>query len=66
MTLGVLQAVDAEDYDRLLFVPRPALRIVESQFPIFAIWHANQPACSIGQRDPPGCGREPRAADPAQ
>lgn len=43
VTLDVLHAVDAEDYDQLLFVPRPALQIVESQFPIFAIWHANQP-----------------------
>ena len=43
VTLDVLKAVDAQDYERLLFVPRPALRLVESQFPIFAIWHANQP-----------------------
>ncbi len=43
VNLEVLRAVDAEDYERLLFVPRPALRVVESPFPIFAIWHANQP-----------------------
>jgi len=42
--LGVLKAVDPDDYERLRFVPRPALRLVESPFPIFAIWHANQPS----------------------
>ncbi len=40
--IRVLQAVAPEDYARLLFVPRPALCLVESPFPIFAIWHANQ------------------------
>lgn len=42
--IASLQAVDPKDYDRLLFVPRPALGLVDSPFPIFAIWHANQPA----------------------
>lgn len=42
--LAVLRAVAPQDYDRLVFVPRPALRFVASAFPIFAIWHANQPS----------------------
>jgi hypothetical protein len=42
--VAVLRAVAPQDYERLLFVPRPAVRLVESEFPIFAIWHANQPS----------------------
>jgi len=42
--LEVLRAVAAQDYERLVFVPRPALRLVQSEFPIFAIWQANQPS----------------------
>jgi hypothetical protein len=38
-----LAAVAAEDYARLAFVLRPAVRLVESQYPILAIWRANQP-----------------------
>ena len=40
--LGVLHGVGADDYARLLFVARPAVRLIESRYPIFAIWHANQ------------------------
>jgi hypothetical protein len=46
MDIAVLQAVSPQDHERLLFVPRPALRLVESEFPIFAIWHSNQPSVS--------------------
>jgi hypothetical protein len=46
MDLSVLQAAAPQDHERLLFVPRPALRLVESEFPIFAIWHANQPSAA--------------------
>ncbi len=42
--LGMLRTVAPEDYERLLFVPRPAVRMVESQYPIFAIWQANRPS----------------------
>ena len=41
--IALLHAVAPQDYERLRFVPRPALRLVDSAFPIFAIWHANQP-----------------------
>lgn len=42
--IALLRAVAPEDYERLRFVPRPALGLVESTFPIFAIWQANQPS----------------------
>jgi hypothetical protein len=45
--LAVLRAVAPQDYERLVFVPRPALRFVESEFPIFSIWHANQPSVQV-------------------
>ena len=41
--IRVLQRYAPHDYEGLSFVPRPALRLVESAFPIYAIWHANQP-----------------------
>jgi len=44
--LGVLRAVAPEAYARLRFVPRPAVRMVESQYPIFAIWQANRPSAA--------------------
>jgi hypothetical protein len=40
----VLRAIAPQDHERLVFVPRPALRLVESEFPLFAIWDANQPS----------------------
>jgi hypothetical protein len=42
LAVGALEAVAAQDYERLIFVPRPALRLVESRHPILAIWKANQ------------------------
>jgi len=42
--LGVLRSIAPQDYERLLFVPRPAVRLVESPYPIFAIWQANRPS----------------------
>ena len=42
--LSILQTFDPDDYERLLFVPRRALGLVESQAPLFAIWQANQPS----------------------
>ena len=47
--VSVLQSVSPEDYERLLFVPRPALALVESPYPIFAIWHANQGSSPAGE-----------------
>jgi len=49
--LGVLRAVAAEDYERLLFVPRPAVRLVQSPYPLLAIWQANQPGAAAGQAE---------------
>jgi hypothetical protein len=39
---AALATVAEDDYARLIFVPRPALRLVESRYPILAIWKANQ------------------------
>jgi hypothetical protein len=36
-----LAAVRPEDYGRLMFQPRKALRLVQSPFPILAIWNSN-------------------------
>jgi len=48
-SLQALQAVDPQDYAQLMFRPRAALRTVESPFPIFAIWHANQPSAPAAE-----------------
>jgi hypothetical protein len=40
---AALGTVAAQDHPRLVFVPRPALRLVESRYPILKIWRANQP-----------------------
>lgn len=40
--LDMLRTVAPEEYERLLFVLRPAVRMVESRYPIFAIWQANR------------------------
>jgi hypothetical protein len=42
--LGSLRSFGPEDYERLVFVPRPGVRTIDSQFPIFAIWKANRSA----------------------
>jgi hypothetical protein len=42
--IEVLRGVAPDDYERLLFVPRPAVGVVESPYPIFAIWRSNQPS----------------------
>ena len=39
---AALGAVAAEDYSQLIFIPRPAVRLVESRYPILEIWRANQ------------------------
>lgn len=38
-----LANVAPDDYERLVFTPRPALRLVASPYPLLAIWKANQP-----------------------
>ncbi len=39
-----LRSTPERDYEKLRFVPRPALALVESVFPILGIWRANQPS----------------------
>ena len=43
---AVLGAVAAEDYERLVFAPRTALRLIESPYPVLAIWQAHQPGAA--------------------
>jgi len=40
---AALGAVADDDYAQIIFVPRPALRLIASRYPILAIWQANQP-----------------------
>jgi hypothetical protein len=44
-----LNAVAANDYERLIFIPCAALRLVESRYPLFAIWQANQPGTNASE-----------------
>ncbi len=37
-----LGAIEASDQERIVFVPRAALRLVESPYPLLQIWNANQ------------------------
>jgi hypothetical protein len=39
-----LAAIAPEDYEQLVFTPQASVRLVESCYPILAIWQANQPA----------------------
>lgn len=47
--LAKLRSFAPDAYDRLVFVPRPALRIVESHYPVLTIWRANQPQAGAAQ-----------------
>lgn len=38
-----LASVAAEDYERIVLVPRASVRLIESRYPLLAIWKANQP-----------------------
>jgi hypothetical protein len=38
-TLG---AIDTSDHERIVFIPRAALQLVESRYPLLQIWNANQ------------------------
>jgi hypothetical protein len=42
LAASALASVAAEDYESLIFETHPALRLVESNYPIFAIWKANR------------------------
>jgi hypothetical protein len=41
--IAALSAIDPADYEALAFRVHPALRLVESRYPILAIWRSNQP-----------------------
>jgi hypothetical protein len=41
--LAALSSVSPDGYDSLVFRVHPALRLVESRYPVLAIWKANQP-----------------------
>lgn len=41
--VSALSGVSPDDYDSLVFRVHPAARLVESRYPILAIWRANQP-----------------------
>ncbi len=43
---GELAHLDAADYPRLVFALQPALRLIESAWPIDRIWHLNRPDAS--------------------
>jgi hypothetical protein len=40
---SALSSVSPADYDSLVFRVHPALRLIESRYPVLAIWKANQP-----------------------
>jgi len=46
---SALGAVAADEYEHLVFAPRTALRLVESPYPILAIWKAHQPDADLVQ-----------------
>lgn len=43
---GALSAVDVDQYPELVFALQPALRLIESPWPIDRIWHSNQPGAA--------------------
>jgi hypothetical protein len=47
--IDVLRTIAPDDYGRLRFVPRPAVRLVSSRYPVLAIWRANQPSADESQ-----------------
>jgi len=50
LELSALQNVAADDYVRLVFRLHPAARLLRSQFPVLAIWKANQADADQGER----------------
>jgi hypothetical protein len=43
---ALLADVASGDYENVIFIPRPCVRIIASRFPLLAIWKANQPDTS--------------------
>ena len=48
--LSALALVAPADYGALTFSTHPAMRLVQSQFPVLAIWRANQPDAASDER----------------
>jgi len=44
---GALGAIGPSDYGRIAFTPHPALRLIDSDFPIHAIWALHQPGADL-------------------
>jgi hypothetical protein len=57
-----LGAVAEQDYERMVFSLRPAVRLVESIYPIFAIWKVNQPGVATPGVATPGVATSTAAA----
>lgn len=55
---GALAGVGASDYGRIAFTPHPALRLINSDFPIHAIWALHQPGADLGAGVNLGSGGE--------
>jgi hypothetical protein len=47
--LDALSSVPPDDYGSLVFRVHPAVRLVESRYPVLAIWRANQPGATAAQ-----------------
>jgi hypothetical protein len=45
-----LAAIAPEDYEQLIFTPQASVRLVESGYPILAIWQANQSESAVDTR----------------
>jgi len=48
--LSALALVAPSDYGALTFSTHPAMRLMQSQFPVLAIWRANQPDAASDER----------------
>ena len=44
--IAALSSVSPDDYDSLVFRVHPALRLVESRYPVLGIWRANRPGAA--------------------
>ena len=59
MDVSALATVSPNDYDALIFVVHPSLRLVSSSFPVLAIWKANRTDAAPSRAHPPRCRTEP-------
>jgi hypothetical protein len=50
LDISALSGIGSDRYDSLVFRVHPALRLVESRYPVFAIWKANQPDAGAGSQ----------------